>query len=414
MAYTAIGTFNDAILSDEDKLKIANFKKAYSTATNQQQKDDAHAGAEAIRANYGYSGGGDGTQYIKLEQQPKEQQQIIDPMAQFTTYQNQLKEQQKQAAIASLSKTYNDTISSLNSEKSAIQPAYYNKKNQASSQSQLGAINFAEYLANRGLTSSGSAAQGEINRTTQLQNDINNLNQQEQQAYDDIARRTTQAQQAYNSDLANANAGIEADALKNMMSEWQRVQTQKAEDNKWQQQFDYTKERDNVGDSRYSQEYIDKSKQQEWENTFNQSQFNYQKERDSVADKQWQQNMNLDLRQQTFAEAQAKIENALSQRRISQEDASQALQWARFNADQDPNSLDNQYKKEQIKALQLQNSGVGANYDYKTDPDFADDMEYVAKNPSTALGNLQTNASDFIKKYGIDGYNTLLKAAKGD
>jgi hypothetical protein len=58
--------------------------------------------------------------------------------------------------------------------------------------------------------------------------------------------------------------------------------------------------------------------------------------------------MNLDLRKQSFSEAQAQIDNALSRGRIAQEDAAQALQWAKFNAEQDPNSIDNQLKKQQM------------------------------------------------------------------
>lgn len=93
-------------------------------------------------------------------------------------------------------------------------------------------------------------------------------------------------------------------------------------------------------------------KQQDFNNLFTQGQFDYQKQQDTIKNTQWQQTMGLNLRQQTFAEAQQKIENALSQQRISQEGASQALQWAKFNADQDPSSLDNQYKKAQIDSLQ--------------------------------------------------------------
>lgn len=97
-----------------------------------------------------------------------------------------------------------------------------------------------------------------------------------------------------------------------------------------------------------TKQYNQSVNQQKLDNLYRQKTFDYQKSRDTVSDNQWQKEMNLNLRQQSFQEAQQKIENSLAQRRISQEDASQALQWARFNADQDPNSIDNQLKKQQI------------------------------------------------------------------
>jgi hypothetical protein len=84
------------------------------------------------------------------------------------------------------------------------------------------------------------------------------------------------------------------------------------------------------------------------DNAYRQGVFDYQRSRDAVADTQWQQQMKLDLRRQSFNEAQQSIENSLAQKRISQDEANQALQWAKFNADQDPNSVDNQLKRQTL------------------------------------------------------------------
>lgn len=97
--------------------------------------------------------------------------------------------------------------------------------------------------------------------------------------------------------------------------------------------------------SQWQQTFDQNTKQQNWQNNFNQQQFDYQKSRDAVADQHWQQELNLNLRQQSFAEAQAKIDNAYRNGQLSLQERSQALDWAKFNADQDPNSLDNQLKK---------------------------------------------------------------------
>lgn len=101
-------------------------------------------------------------------------------------------------------------------------------------------------------------------------------------------------------------------------------------------------------------------KQQELDNLYRQQVFDYNASRDTVSDTQWQQSMNLNLRQQSFQEAQQKIENALAQKRISQEDASQALQWAKFNAESDPNSIDNKLKSAQTNQLNAETSNLNA------------------------------------------------------
>jgi hypothetical protein len=108
----------------------------------------------------------------------------------------------------------------------------------------------------------------------------------------------------------------------------------------------------------------------------------------------------------TFREMQQKIENALAQKRISVDQASLALQQAKFAAEQDPNSLDNQYK-----AMQIQNQ---VRNDYANNPDFAEDIQWVNSNPEAALQEIQSKAQALIGKYGYDGYQQLLKAAGGN
>ena len=68
--YTPLGTYNDQTIKDtsvEDSAQMAAIKKRYAEA---QARGDtaamksAHADAEALRAQYGYSGGSDGSDYI--------------------------------------------------------------------------------------------------------------------------------------------------------------------------------------------------------------------------------------------------------------------------------------------------------------------------------------------------------------
>jgi hypothetical protein len=99
------------------------------------------------------------------------------------------------------------------------------------------------------------------------------------------------------------------------------------------------------------QQFDQNAAQQKLDNQYRQQTFDYQKGRDTVADQKWQAGMNLDLRKQSFSEAQSQIENALRSRQISQADADVELARAKFLADQDPNSLDNKIKQANLDIL---------------------------------------------------------------
>ena len=60
----ATSIYDEKYLSQEDYDKVQQYKKDYANATTQAEKQAAHDAAEAIRANYAYSGGGDGSKYI--------------------------------------------------------------------------------------------------------------------------------------------------------------------------------------------------------------------------------------------------------------------------------------------------------------------------------------------------------------
>lgn len=67
--YKAKGTYNDAGLPESARIKIAQEKANYDTAIaagNMKAAEEAHKNAEAIRAEYGYRGGDDGSEYIAL------------------------------------------------------------------------------------------------------------------------------------------------------------------------------------------------------------------------------------------------------------------------------------------------------------------------------------------------------------
>jgi hypothetical protein len=314
-----------------------------------------------------------------------------DLMSEISRIQNAKNESRKSA----LQDVLNKAQSNLDAEKATIAPKYYDLKNQESSTSQLRAKRIGELMAERGY-SEGMQGQKELQSNMQLQSNLGALGRQEQSAYDDIAKRVSDAQSAYNTGVAQANADndvwaaeqrlnelatqrsyaredaqnqsqrdialaqlmgtyngqktLAGQQLDSQNSQWQKQfdygkSRDTVSDSQWQKQFDYGKTRDEEQDYQWQKQYNNQVKQQELDNLYRQQTFDYQKTRDTVSDTQWQKTLDLNLRQQSFSEAQQKIENALAQQRITQDEAAQALQYAKYNADQDQQSYDNQNKQ---------------------------------------------------------------------
>jgi hypothetical protein len=114
-------------------------------------------------------------------------------------------DQYKNNQITNLTNTKNQNISTLDAEQKALTPMYYDKRNQTSTASQLQAKNFAEYMANRGLSSSGTSAQGELMRNATLQNNIGSLNRQETAANQDVLRRKTDVNTTFDNNVLGVN-----------------------------------------------------------------------------------------------------------------------------------------------------------------------------------------------------------------
>lgn len=141
------------------------------------------------------------------------------PQSSISSQLEQLKKAQLAATMAGLDKSKNASLSNLSAESAKIDPQYYAARNTASTQSQLGAKNFSEYMAQRGQTNSGVASQGEIANNVSLQGNLGSLNTQQMADNSDIARRTTGVNNAYESDVAGANANVESQYLQNYIAQ---------------------------------------------------------------------------------------------------------------------------------------------------------------------------------------------------
>lgn len=218
-----------ANLSKEDSAKIDSAKKKYADAQAKGDKagmESAHKEAESIRANYGYSGGADGSQNISLASNDgswigKGSKASAGTSTDYGTYQDDLErlsKAQQKTQIAQLKQARDKALANLDVQEQEIKPTYQIARNQASATSQSGARSFAEYLANRGLTNSGASAQGEINRLSVLQNSLENIDTAEANAYRDIANQRTAVENDYVAGVANANSAIAQEYYNNLLN----------------------------------------------------------------------------------------------------------------------------------------------------------------------------------------------------
>lgn len=130
-----------------------------------------------------------------------------------------LKNAQQKAATADLQATRNQALSNLQAEQTQNAANYATQRNTANAQNRLSARNFQEYLANTGRANSGLSAQANMQYNNNLNTSLNSIYGAENAANADILRRRTDAQNAYNTGLAKANADIQANYIQALIDE---------------------------------------------------------------------------------------------------------------------------------------------------------------------------------------------------
>lgn len=148
---------------------------------------------------------------------------------------NRLKTAQRNAAVADLENTRNQALSNLDAERRNNASMYNQQRGVANTQNRLGARNFQEYLASTGRANSGLSAQARMQNQNNLNTSLNYLNAGEAGALADINRRTTDANNAYNSGLAAANANIEANYIQNLLNEREKARQAELQERQFQE-----------------------------------------------------------------------------------------------------------------------------------------------------------------------------------
>lgn len=150
---------------------------------------------------------------------------------------NRLKTAQRDAAIADLQNTRNQALSNLEAERTQNASLYNQQRSTANAQNRLSARNFQEYLASTGRANSGLSAQARLQNANNLNTNLNYLNAGEAGALADINRRTTLANDAYNTGLAGANAQIEANYIQNLLNERDKQLQRDLQERQFQEQI---------------------------------------------------------------------------------------------------------------------------------------------------------------------------------
>jgi len=239
-----------------------------------------------------------------------------DPTADITA----LGASRKQAAILGLSNARDKSLSDLSAANGKIEPAYYNQRDSVSTDNQIGAKNFAEFLSQRGsnnaVGNSGSMAQNNIANNVSLQGSLGNLATSQASAYADNAKSVADVGVAYNNDVASTSAGIDATNMEQLVNARTQAEASRLAQANADRSYNYQVSRDTVGDTNYTNQ-----------NTYNQGQ---------------------DLINQT-----GKLSDGTYTQQGQSNATAQQLQVAQLAEIQNPNSTTNQLSKLGLKTAQL-------------------------------------------------------------
>jgi hypothetical protein len=302
---------------------------------------DAHAGLldtlpdyeRPVNTDYYPRAERDSTPYIDYAALLAQQQ------AQYEAQIKAMKEAQIQSRINALNSQRTSALSGLDTAQSNLAPMYYDKRNQAAAASDKGALNFAQFMASRGVQGN-AGAMPEIYRNAALQGQIGALNQQELSENAAIEAQRRDINAAYESDVAAARAEAEAQALQNTLN----MQMQAQKDALEQARYD-TQMKTQADVTAYNRLQDTKN---EYANTVSRFGDNYQAEYDKVANdndpsNDWQLAILAAARQKKIDEANKKYQ----QQGYVSEDIASALNLP-------VGSMTDAYKKQQQEAAAKQ------------------------------------------------------------
>jgi hypothetical protein len=290
------------------------------------------------------------------------------------------KQAQIDSRIAALDKAKSNALGAYAGAERGINQNAQGIRNTNSVTSQRGALDFAKYLASRGLVNSGTAAQGEISRNVALQGAQSQVESDRGNQLADVANARANIESGYGFDVAGARAGVESQAMEMAIQDAQRQRELALDQDRFNKQFGLQERQFNQNVS-----------QQGADNAFRVSQFEESIRQNNISQSNWMQ-------QFTYQQAQDKIQNMLNKGQLSVQQANTSLAKLRFDADQDPNSLDNKLKQSQLELNAYSKGNAVLN-----DTIQRLDSMYLTKNPITGAQGRNTNFSDTQLRAAIIG-----------
>lgn len=228
--YKAVGTYNDAGLSEEDKKKIGDLQRQWQTYTDAGDKagaDAVHAQAEQIRAGAGYSGGKDGSEYVPLSGNAAAGADGGYKPSTLPTYQpqeervNQLYDAAADMQRQQLESAYQQNMQDANAYKEKIPGIYQQQANTLGASAEREKAAFNEYAAASGLNT-GAGSQAKLAMANQNQANMTTVRTAQAEAMKDAENQILALKTEYQNAVAQAIANNEYERAAALLNEYQR------------------------------------------------------------------------------------------------------------------------------------------------------------------------------------------------
>lgn len=248
-SYKPVGSNTDAYIQQtnaSDYNAIQSAKQAYADAQaigDTAGMTNANKIANDIRAKYGYSGGGDGSEYIQVSQ-PKAQNPYEDAMSDLQDRYDKLSAQQQQANALAVKQG----VQRLENQKYGINQAYDDSARQAYIANMQGKKNLPQQLAYSGATG-GATETANLGLQTSYENNLSNITTNRANALNDIDNAIIELKN--NGDLSAAQLALENS--QQALSAYQNLMASKINYDTTKQENDFNRQLSTL--SQYSDDY---------------------------------------------------------------------------------------------------------------------------------------------------------------
>lgn len=224
--YTPTGSYLDQGLTPDEKVKVDALSDQWYAAMAQGNKelaDKLHAQAEYIRAQHGYSGGTDGSEYHGLE---AEEGQLFLPTLPTYTPQidatNTLYDSALAKSKAALEAAYNSSKLALEQAKAKIPATYQAQANTTAANAEKEKQAFNEQAAYSGLNT-GTGSQVQLAMANQAMADQASIRAAEANALQDAENQLSALYVEYQGNIAQAIANNEYDRAAALLAEYKQA-----------------------------------------------------------------------------------------------------------------------------------------------------------------------------------------------